>query len=114
MFRCPRNRVNTSRFTGPAIKGMVGKPEDREPEVRKLIEAAGGKLLTYFMTMGEYDFLIVMEGQDGQDVLAALLAAAAGGGVTDLKTVQAFTTASGKEAFERAGKIGAGFRSAGS
>jgi uncharacterized protein with GYD domain len=105
--------ITQGRFTGQAIKGMVGKPEDRESEVRKLVEASGGKLLTYYMTMGEYDFLIISEGQGEEDVLAALLVAAAGGGVTDLKTVQAFTSGGAKKAFERAGKLASGFRSAG-
>ncbi|MCP4383681.1 MAG: GYD domain-containing protein [Hyphomicrobiales bacterium] len=106
--------ITQGRYSGQAIKGMVGKPEDREPEIRKLVEAVGGKLLAYYMTMGEYDFLIIIEGQGEEDILSALLVAAASGGVTDLKTVQAFTTTTGKKAFERAGQIAAGFRPAGS
>jgi uncharacterized protein with GYD domain len=105
--------ITQGRFTGQAIKGMVSKPEDREAEVRKLIEAAGGKLLAYYMTMGEYDFLIISEGEGEGDILAGLMVAAASGGVTDLKTIQAFTSTSARSAFERAGKIAAGFRPAG-
>ncbi len=105
--------ITQGRFTEHAMKGMLGKPEDREPEVRKLIKAAGGKLLAYYLTMGEYDFLLITEGQGEEDILAALVVAGAGGGVTGLKTTHAFTTATGKKVFERAGKIAAGFRSAG-
>ncbi len=105
--------ITQGRFTEQAMKGMLGKPEDRGPEVQKLVEAAGGKFIAYYMTMGEYDFLLITEGQGEEDVLAALVVAGAGGGVTNLKTTQAFTTATGKKVFERAGKIAAGFRSAG-
>jgi uncharacterized protein with GYD domain len=105
--------ITQGRFTGQAMKGMVAKPEDREPEVRRLIESAGGKLLAYYMTMGEYDFLIIAEGEGEEDILAGLIISAASGGVTDLKTTQAYTTATAKKAFERAGKLAAGFRAAG-
>ena len=105
--------ITQGRFTGQAIKGMVSKPEDRESEVRKLIEAAGGKLLSYYMTMGEFDFLIISEGEGERDILAGLMVAAASGGVTDLKTTQAFSSASAKSAFEHAGKIAGKFRPAG-
>jgi uncharacterized protein with GYD domain len=106
--------ITQGRFTAEAMKGMVAKPEDREVAVRKLIESNGAKLLAYYMTLGEYDFVIIAEGEgEEENVLAGLIVAAAGGGVTDLKTVQAFTTATAKKAFERAGKIAAGFRPAG-
>jgi uncharacterized protein with GYD domain len=40
------------------MRGMVSTPEDRTEPVSKLVEAAGGKLLAYYMTFGEYDWLM--------------------------------------------------------
>ncbi len=52
-------------------------------------------------------------GKDLTSMMAALIAAAAGGGVTGLKTTVAMTTADAKKAMAGAKKAGAGFRSAG-
>lgn len=101
-------------YTEHAMKGLVDHPEDRGPAVGALIEAAGGKMLSYYLTMGEYDFLIVTEADPGRaDMLSALMVAGASGGVCRLKTVQAFTTAEAKASMEKANKIRAGFRPAG-
>jgi uncharacterized protein with GYD domain len=54
------------------------------------------------MTFGEYDFLTIAEAPDVKLMLAALTVAAAGGGVTDLKTTIAVTSADMKEALENA------------
>ena len=101
------------RYSQQALKGLVAKPEDREAEVRKLIEGGGGKLLSYYMTFGKYDFMLITEGKSEEDLLTSLAVAAAGGGVTDVCTTTAMTTASAKKAFERANKLAGSFRSAG-
>ena len=93
---------------------MVEKPEDRAPAVAALIEAAGGKMLDYYVNMGEFDFLVITEVDEaGSDFLACLMVSGASGGVTDLKTSQAFTTAEARSAMEKANKILAGFTPAG-
>jgi uncharacterized protein with GYD domain len=101
------------RYTGDAVRGMVNKPEDREAPVRKLIEGLGGKLHGYYMTFGEYDFLIVSEAPSGQAALTTLITAAAGGSVTDLKTTVGMTLSEAMKAFEAAKETGKSFRSAG-
>jgi len=45
------------------VKGhQDAKPEDRAESVAQLFAKAGGKMIAYYMTFGEYDFLIVSEG----------------------------------------------------
>ena len=102
------------RYTKDAIQGMMAKPEDRGPEVAKLVEAFGGKMHGYYVTFGENDFMIVCEGPDEKSVASAVLVAAAGGGVTDLKTTVAITSAEAKDVFATAGEGAKAFRSAGS
>ena len=85
--------ISQGRYSRDAIKGMIANPEDRAEAASKLFEAAGGKLLAYYVTLGEYDWLIVSEFPDHQSVSAAILAAAASGGVTDQKTTLAMTSA---------------------
>ena len=105
--------VTQARYTQQAIKGMVSHPEDRAEEVRKLFEHAGCRLLSYYITFGEYDFLIISEAPDAKSILSVLAIAGSGGGVTDTKTVLAMTTAEAKEGFAVAAQSANQFRSAG-
>lgn len=106
--------ITQGRYSDQAMKGMVDHPQDRGPAVGALIKAAGGKMLDYYVTMGEYDFMILVEADAGADeMLSALMVAGATGGVTGLKTTQAFTTTQAKSAMEKANKIRAGFQPAG-
>lgn len=104
--------ITQGRFTSDAIKGMLAKPEDRFEMVSQLFSKSGGKLLAYYMTFGEYDFLVVSEGPYEGAATSAIIAAASGG-VTDLKTTLAMTSADMKAAFEKAGPIAASYRPAG-
>lgn len=103
--------ITQGRFTQEAVSGMLAKPEDRAEAITQLFAKSGGKLLGYYMTFGEYDFLIVSEGPV-EGAATSSIVATAGGGVTDLKTTLAMSSADMKAAFERARSIAAGFRSA--
>ncbi len=105
--------ITQGRFTRDAVQGMLAKPEDRAEAVGKLVAAAGGKLLSYYMTFGEYDFLIVSEGPGYEGAAVAAIVAAASGGVTDLKTTLAMSPLEMKDAFGKAGSVAASFRPAG-
>ena len=106
--------ITQGNYTEEAVKGMVDNPEDREAAVAGLMESVGAKLLHYYVTTGEYDFLVVSESNDLKDLIAALMIAGATGGVTNLKTVQGFTTQDAKVIMERANAVRGGFVAAGS
>jgi len=106
--------ITQGRYTREAIRGMVAKPEDRAEAVAGLVKAAGGKLINYYVTFGEYDFLVIMEnGKSLTDIMSVLFAAAATGGVTDLRTTVAMTSVEAKGAFAAAADLAPGFKSAG-
>jgi uncharacterized protein with GYD domain len=104
--------ISQGRFTQDALKGMIAKPEDRAQAVSQLFEKSGGKLLAYYFTFGESDFFIISEGPNEGAAVSAIVAAATGG-VSDLKTNLAMTSAEMKNAFAKAGQVAASFRSAG-
>lgn len=104
--------ITQGHFTQDAVKGMLAKPEDRAEAVGQLFAKSGGKLLAYYMTFGEYDFLLVSEGPY-EGAAVSVIVAAAGGGVTDLKTTLAMTSGDMKNAFAKAGAVAASFRPAG-
>ncbi len=105
--------ITQGNYSQEAVKGMVDKPEDREGAVAALMESVGAKLLHYYVTTGEYDFLVISEGNNVTDLLAGLMIAGSTGGVVNLKTVIAMTTGESKIAMEKAQAARAGFQSAG-
>ena len=94
--------IITGNYTGDAMRGMLKEPSDRDAAVRPLVEAAGGKMISLLITTGETDLSMVVETEDVQGLIAALMVAGASGSVSNLKTVQAFTTAEFMAAQKRA------------
>ncbi|MFA6265868.1 MAG: GYD domain-containing protein [Pseudolabrys sp.] len=105
--------ITQGRYTRDAIKGMLVKPEDRAEAVSRLIGKVGGRLIGYYVTFGEYDFLLIAEAPDNTQMAAVLLSAGSGAGVTDLRTTVAMTSIEAKGAFAAASDLAPGFRSAG-
>jgi uncharacterized protein with GYD domain len=105
--------ITQGRYSRDAIQGMISNPEDRAEHIAQLCRAAGGKLLAYYVTLGEYDFLIIGEFTNHQGVSTTVLAAAAGGGATDMRTTVAMTTAEAKEVFAATGKVAQVYRPGG-
>jgi len=56
--------VTRGRFTQAYVKGLLDAPEDRDAAVRKVIEAAGGKVISFYVTTGETDFLLISEANE--------------------------------------------------
>lgn len=105
--------ITQGRYTRDAIKGMIVKPEDRADQVARLISKVGGRLIAYYVTFGEYDFLAIAEAPNDVQMAAALFAAGSGGGVTDLRTTVALTSIEAKGAFAAAADLAPSFKSAG-
>lgn len=105
--------ITQGRYTRDAIRGMIMKPEDRADAVSRLLSKAGGRLVGYYLTFGEYDFLAIAEAPSEMQMAAALLAVGSGGGVTDLRTTLAMTSVEAKGAFAAASDLAPGFKPAG-
>ena len=105
--------ITRGRFTGAHIKGLIDAPEDREPAVRKLVEAAGGKLIGFYFTTGDHDFLLITESSDTESAMAAMMVAGAAGMITDVTTIRAWTPAEFKPVAEKAGKVATAYRAPG-
>jgi uncharacterized protein with GYD domain len=105
--------ITQGRYTREAIKGMIVKPEDRADAISRLLSKAGGRLINYYLTFGEFDFLVIAEAPSETQMAAVLLAAGSGGGVTGLRTTLAMTSVEAKGAFAAASDLVPSFRSAG-
>jgi uncharacterized protein with GYD domain len=105
--------ITQGRYTREAIKGMIVRPEDRADAISRLMSKAGGRLIGYYVTFGEYDFLSIAELPNDIQAAAALLAGASGGGVTNVRTTVAMTSVEAQGAFAAASDLAPGFKSAG-
>ena len=105
--------IITGNYTAQAIQGMIASPSDRAAAVEPLVESVGAKMLNYYATTGENDFLMICEGADGADIIPAMMVAGASGTVSNLKTVRGFSAGEFMAAQQKAGAIAAGFKPAG-
>jgi uncharacterized protein with GYD domain len=80
--------VVLNNWTDQGIRSVKDSPK-RLDATRKAIEAAGGKVLGYYLTMGRYDSVLIVEGPS--DEVAATLALSAGSqGNIRTETLKAF------------------------
>ena len=81
--------VILNNWTDQGIRNLKESPK-RLNATRKAIEAAGGKVLGYYLTMGRYDSVMIAEAPN--DEVAATLALSAGSqGSIRTETLKAFT-----------------------
>ena len=73
----------------------------------------GGRLLSYYVTLGEYDWLIVAEFPNEKVASSGILVAMAGGSVSNVQTTVAMTSKEAMEAFTGAAAVAKSFKSAG-
>jgi uncharacterized protein with GYD domain len=102
--------VTRGCFTRDYAKGLVAAPEDREPAVRKLFEGAGCSLLSFYVTTGDTDFMVISEANEAESIIAALLAAEASGAISNVTTARAWTGAEFKVVAEKASKAASFYR----
>src|SRR5262249_15229337 len=93
--------ISRGRFTSDAIKGMLAKPENREEAVATSV---GGKLIGWYLTFGHHDWLAIGEFPNEKAAASAILAAAAGGSLSDVETTVAMTAKDAHATFVSAGK----------
>jgi uncharacterized protein with GYD domain len=69
-------------------------------------------MVSFLVTTGDTDFSMVIETDDTEGLMSALMVAGATGTVSNLKTVQAFTSAQFLSAQKKAASIAANFKPA--
>ncbi len=85
--------VSYGKVTEEGIKGMIANPENRAEPVGKLVEAYGGKLISYHLLLnGDIDFIIVTDIPDDRIADVTLINAMlvrGSGAIESLATVPA-------------------------
>ncbi|HEY7466620.1 MAG TPA: GYD domain-containing protein [Dehalococcoidia bacterium] len=79
------------KYTEQGIRNIKQSPQ-RVDQVRAAVEAAGGKMPGFYLTMGQYDFVAITEGPDDEAITRVLLSVVSSGNVST-ETLKAFPEA---------------------
>ena len=93
------------RYSAGAIANLIAKPEDRSKAAATGIKAAGGKLLQYFMSFGDYDFMAIAEFPSDEAAMASAMASGSVGHVMGLKTTKLMTGGEARKAMAAAAGV---------
>ena len=76
-------------WTDQGIRTVKESPQ-RLATAKKVIEAAGGKMTGFYLTMGRYDMVAIAEAPNDESVATMMLGLGSGGGIRT-ETMKAFT-----------------------
>ena len=95
-------------FKDSAIKALTDNPQDREAAARHVVEAFGGRLLSYYFVLGEHDGLGICEMPDTVSVTALSMRLGSSGTFARIETHALLTTAEAQRAMQKVKDAGAG------
>jgi uncharacterized protein with GYD domain len=81
--------ITLMKLTDQGVKNLKGAPERIEANI-KAVEKTGGKLIGFYSTLGEYDYISISEGPNDEAAAAFNLALSSQGSVRTT-TIRAFT-----------------------
>jgi uncharacterized protein with GYD domain len=102
--------VSFFSYTGEAVGRMVNRPADRAEAARGVIEAAGGRLESFYWMFGPYDGLAIYEVPDAVTAGGVCLAVARTGLIARNETHQLLDSREALDALERASSLAPAYR----
>jgi len=80
--------ISLTNWTDQGIRNVKESPQ-RLDAFRKAVEAAGGKVIGFYLTMGKYDMIVIVEAPSDEAAAAIILSTGKGGNVRT-ETLKAF------------------------
>ena len=80
--------ISLMNYTGEGVQHMDESP-DRLDDARDVVESMGGELRELYLTMGQYDAVVVMEFPDAETATQARITIS-GAGAVRTETLRAF------------------------
>ena len=93
-------------YTPEAWASLVASPQNRIEAVAPVVERLGGRLVSGWLSFGEYDIVGVCDMPDSVSAAAFSMAASAGGSVKTFKTTPLLSMGEAVEAMRKAGGAG--------
>lgn len=91
---------------GPeAVAAFVKRPQDRKEVIQKLLSQIGGTLVGSWMSFGEYDAVLVVDGPDNIGAAAVSMVVTASGAFKSFKTTPLLSAEEALEAMKKASKL---------
>ena len=81
--------IMLANWTDQGMRTVKESPQ-RLATAKKVIEAAGGKMTGFYLTMGRYDMVAIAEAPNDETVATIMLGLGSGGGIRT-ETMKAFT-----------------------
>ena len=76
-------------YTSKAFQGFIANPDtDRGAAIKAVASAVGGKVLSYDIVRGSYDFIVSIDAPNFESMAAAKLATEASGAVTNITIME--------------------------
>jgi uncharacterized protein with GYD domain len=92
-------------YTTEAWATLAHNPKDKSVAVGELLEAGGGRLVSWYLSFGEYDGLLIYEAPDDATAGALVLAAARQEHLSVTKTAPLFDGEQSMQMLRRAGSM---------
>ena len=89
-------------YTTEAWKALVKRPEDRATVFAEHVEKLGGRMVSFYYCMGEFDGVVVYEAPDEKTAAAIVFTATSPGHLKETKTTSLMTVEETMEAMEKA------------
>ena len=99
------------KYKDPAFKAMMETPQDRPAELRKAVEAFGGRMHQFFFAFGEFDGVSIVEFPNNESCATCAVTLSGAGANTTLQTTVLLTPSEGQAAMLRASSVQHGYRS---
>lgn len=81
--------ISLCRYTREGVMNIKDSPARLE-KVKELFKSVGGEMKAMYLTMGQYDLVVIGEAVNDEAIAKVTLAAASGGAVST-ETLRAFT-----------------------
>ena len=92
-------------YTSGSWATQIQNPQNRIEQVGKMFTSKGVNIINGYYAFGDFDICLIIEGPDNVTAASALIAAAAGGALSKIKTTVLMTAEEGLEAIKGAGGI---------
>jgi len=87
------------------VANFIKRPSDRRAVITKLAAEVGGKLVGYWLSFGDYDAVVIIDGPDNVGAAACSMAVSASGAFKAFKTTPLLTVEEGMAAMKKAGTL---------
>lgn len=91
-------------YNPEAWAALAKEPEDRTEAIKPVVERLGGKVLSGYLSFGEYDIVAIVEMPSSVSAAAYAIASAGGGAVRVHKTTPLLTPEEARQAMQLAGQ----------